>query len=206
MDRHIMDISLPIKPGMITYPGNAEVEIESKKTGHSIISTVTLGSHTGTHVDAPKHANEMGLPVDELELHRMMGPCRVLNLTHVEKSISVTEIKKHNIQKGERIIVKTHNSTRGFDEFYDDYIYLEGSAAKYLGERGILMFGTDYLSVKQRGSDDNSAHTELLKHGIPIFEGLDLSKVRPGNYIFFGLPLKLEGIDGAPARCVLMPN
>ncbi len=191
---------------MPVYPHNPNVAIERLNTGHSYISKVSMGSHTGTHVDAPCHVSELGISVDQIDLDSMLGPCRVLNLTHVEKFITATEIKKHSIQKGERILIKTHNSARGFDNYYSDYIYLDGAAAKYLAERAVLMVGIDSLSVAQEGSMDNSAHIELLKHGIPIFEGLDLSKVRPGNYLFFGLPLRLEGVDGAPARCVLIPN
>lgn len=191
---------------MMVYPKNPEVSIEQIDTGHSTISRVTFGTHTGTHVDAPKHVHPQGLAVDELDLDRMMGPCRVLDLTQVDACIKLSDIKKYGVREGERLLVKTKNSFRGFEEFYEDYIYLDGDAAQFLGEKEIAMFGIDYLSIKKKGSEDNRPHTELLKHGIPIYEGLDLSKVRPGNYIFFGLPIKLEGLDGAPARCVLVPN
>lgn len=204
--KNLVDITIPIKTGMTVYPKNPEVLVEEMSTGHSTISKITLGSHTGTHVDAPKHVHPQGQPVDEMDLDRMMGPCRVLDMTHCEEKITVADLKKPGIREVERILVKTKNSYRGFDEFYEDYVYLDGDAAQYLGEKKTLMFGIDYLSVKQRGSEDNRPHTELLKHGIPIFEGLDLSKVRPGNYLFFGLPLRIEGIDGAPARCILIPN
>ena len=206
MDKTIIDISLPIKTGMPVFPANPEVTVERYNTGHSFISKIAFGSHTGTHIDAPCHVSELGSSVDQIDLDSMLGPCRVLNLTHVEESITLTEIKKHSIQKGERIILKTKNSARGFDVYYSDYVFLEGPAAKYLVERAVLMVGIDSLSINKAGGEDNSAHLELLKHGIPIFEGLDLSKVRPGNYLFFGLPLRLEGVDGAPARCVLIPN
>lgn len=206
MDKTIIDISIPIKSGMPVYPHNPEVVIERFSTGHSYISKVAFGTHTGTHVDAPCHVSDLGISVDQIDLDSMLGPCRVLNLTNVDKAVTATELKKHNIQKGERVLIKTQNSARGFDAYYADYIYLDGDAAKYLADKAVLMVGIDSLSVAQAGSSDNSAHIELLKHGIPIFEGLDLSKVRPGNYIFFGLPLRLEGADGAPARCVLIPN
>lgn len=205
-NKNILDISLPIKTNMMVYPKNPEVIIEEINTGHSTISKITFGSHTGTHVDAPKHANSEGLPVDQIDLDLMMGPCRVLDCTHCKEKITVEDLKRFGIKEKERILAKTQNSYRGFEEFYEDYIYLEGDAAKYLGDKKISLFGIDYLSIKKRGSEDNRPHTELLKHGIPIFEGLDLSKVKPGEYIFFGLPLRIEDCDGAPARCVLIPN
>jgi arylformamidase len=100
--------------------------------------------------------------------------------------------------------VKTSNSLRGYDRFYADYVWLDGDAAIFLAGKGIALFGIDYLSVKQKGGADNRPHTALLDKDIVIFEGLDLSAVEPGRYFFAGLPLRLVGLDGAPARAVLL--
>ncbi|MDO8590750.1 MAG: hypothetical protein Q7R65_02090 [bacterium] len=115
-------------------------------------------------------------------------------------------MKLHKVKKAERILVKTRNSLRGFDKFYDDYIYLNGDAADYLAELGISLFGIDYFSVKQRGSKDQRPHTSLLSKNIPIIEGLDLSQVPAGNYTLVCLPLKFTGIEGGPARVILISD
>ena len=99
--------------------------------------------------------------------------------------------------------MKTQNSLRGFSEFREDSIYLDGDAAEYLAERGIILFGIDWLSVKKRGGGDARPHTSLLSVNIVIFEGLDLSGVEQGEYQFIGLPLKFTALDGAPSRAVL---
>lgn len=202
----IIDISLPLKTGMINYPGNPALEIETSKsfTGTSFISKITFGSHTGTHIDAPAHAAQDGAGIDEISLERLIGNCRVLDFTNVDESIKVADLENKNINTGERILVKTKNSIRGFESFYEDYIYLESDAAKFLADKKIILFGIDYLSVKKKGSTDNRAHTELLSKGIPIFEGLDLSKVEEGEYFFIGLPLKFTGLDGSPTRAILV--
>ena len=202
--KKIIDISIPIREGMLIYPNNPEVAFEEVRTKHSWLTKIMMGSHTGTHVDAPRHIFESGAGVDALPLEHFIGPCRVLDVTEATKCVKVSDLESMNIQKGERILVKTKNSLRSFERFYDDYVYLDSDAAAFLAQKEIALFGTDYLSVKQKGSEDNRPHTELLSKGIPIFEGLDLSRVEPGEYFFIGLPLRLVGLDGSPARAVLM--
>ena len=212
--QQIIDISLPLYQGMITYPGNPELKITPRRGAtkrkdalpyiSSFLTEISLGSHTGTHVDAPSHVFPKGKPVDVFKLTQLVGECRVINMVHVKKAVTVADLEKENIKNGERILVKTKNSLRGFKEFYNDYIYLDGDAAQFLAKKNIGLFGIDYLSVKQKGSIDHRPHTALLKKNIPIFEGLDLSKVKPGKYFFVGLPLRFVGIDGAPARAILI--
>lgn len=200
----IIDITLPIHEGMIIYPGNPDVSIVSRKGSLSTISEITMGSHTGTHIDAPKHVFDTGKAIDEISLEKFIGPCRVLDMTHTVESVGVSDLEKQDIKEGERILVKTKNSEIGFEKFRDDYIYLHGEAAEFLAERRISLFGIDYLSVKKRGGDDLRPHTVLLEKEIPIFEGLNLRNLAPGNYTFIGFPLLIPGIDGAPARAVLI--
>jgi len=200
----IIDISLPIHTRMIIYPNNPKIRIKSVRTKWSYLSEITFGSHTGTHVDAPRHVFKKGVGVDQIDLKKLVGPCRVLDLTQTEDRIKIEDIKKFKIKTGERILAKTKNSLRGYKKFYNDYVWLDPRAATYLANKKIALFGIDYLSIKQRGSSDNRPHTELLKKGIPILEGLDLSGVKPGNYFLVALPLKFTGLDGAPARVVLI--
>lgn len=211
-DFKIIDISLPLYNGMITYPGNPELKLRPPRRGQkflastSFLTEINIGSHTGTHVDAPSHVFPKGKPIEVFKLAQLIGECRVIGMTHVKKAIMVSDLQKEKIKNGERILVKTNNSIRGFKNFYHDYIYLDGDAAEFLAKKNIGLFGIDYLSVKQKGSADTRPHTALLKKNIPIFEGLDLSKVKPGKYFFIGLPLRFTGIDGAPARAILVSN
>lgn len=202
----IIDISLPLDQNTIVYPGNAPIKIDSFKSssGLTYLSNLSFGSHTGTHIDAPRHVDEAGLGVDKIDLKRLIGVCRVLDFTSSKESIKKEELVQKNIQKGERILAKTSNSNRGFNTAYDDYVYLSPEGAQYLAEIDIQLFGIDYLSVKQRGSKDNRPHTELLDKGIPIIEGIDLSQVKEGGYHLIALPLRFVGLDGSPIRALLL--
>lgn len=202
----IIDISLPVYPGMVIYPRNPRVSFRWVKTPHSWLTKATLGTHTGTHIDVPRHVFKNGWGVDKAPLEKLAGPCRVLDLVRAKDTIRVADLVPFRIRAGERILAKTRNSRLGFRKFYRDYVYLDGDAAAYLAKKKIALFGSDYLSVKQRGSSDNRPHTELLRKGIPIFEGLFLRNVKPGRYMFVGLPLKLVGRDGAPARAILIQD
>ena len=200
----IVDISRPLHRNTIIYPGNPPIRIRSLKSATSYLSEITLGSHTGTHVDSPRHADRRGIGIDRLPLGAFIGRCRVLDLTSVRSAITQNDLRKFRIGAGERILLKTKNSSRGFAHWRDDYIWLTSEAAAFLAKRRIALLGVDSLSVKQRGNPDNRPHTELLRRRIPILEGLDLSRVRPGRYQLICLPLKFVGLDGAPARAVLV--
>ena len=202
----IYDISLSLDNKTLIYPGNPKMSIESHKRVPEYatnLSAITFGSHTGTHVDAPRHVDNDSIGVDKVSLEACIGPCRVLDMTSANEKITIADLEKERIREGERILVKTQNSLRGFSEFPEAPIYLDGDAADFLAERGIILFGIDWLSVKKGGGEDTRPHTSLLRKNIVLFEGLDLSQVAPGSYQFIGLPLKFTDLDGAPARAVL---
>lgn len=202
----IIDISLTLNNETIIYPGNPPFKIDTFKsaTGSSTNSQFSSSTHNGTHIDSPGHAFEDGLDIDDLSLSTFIGPCRVLDLSSSVSHISQSDLEKKQIKKGERILLKTSNSERGFSTFYDDYVYLSGDGSKYLARLGVTLVGIDALSVKQKGSKDNTPHTALLAKLIPIIEGLDLKHVAEGEYTIIAFPLKINAKDGAPARVVLL--
>ena len=140
-----------------------------------------MGSHSGTHIDAPKHSIKKGKELSDLPIEAFMGPCRVLDFSSELIEITKKSLEKKNIIEGERILAKTRNSEVGFATFREDYIYLSGDGADYLAKLDITLFGIDYISIKQRGSKDNRPHTSLLSKNIPIIEGLNLKNVKEGK-------------------------
>ena len=206
MNTQIIDISIPLSSSTIVYPGNPQIEIEEiqSEASKSIISKITSGSHNGTHIDAPKHAIENGKSITDIPLDVFMGPCRVVDCTADTGAVLRETLESKNIQSGERILLKTSNSQRGYTKFYPDFVYLSPEGAQYLSEVGIALVGIDYFSIKQKGSTDNRPHTLLLEKDIPIIEGIDLSQVEEGKYTLVAFPLKYMGMDGAPARVVLL--
>jgi arylformamidase len=206
---NIFDISIPLDEKTLIYPGNAGFSVRQTRAwapGQNSLSEIVMGSHTGTHIDAPSHSVEGGATLDQLPLDRFVGPCRVVDFTHIEfgKGITRDDCIGAGIKPGERILAKTKNSERGFHEMHDDFIYLSPDAADYLGDLKIALFGIDFLSIKKRGDSDNRPHTSLLSKNIPIVEGLDLSRVSAGDYFLVCLSPKLIGIEGSPARAILL--
>jgi len=203
----IIDISQEIQDGMVVYPNNAPVSIESfasiSSGASSNLSKVTLGTHTATHVDAPLHVFDGEGGLETLALERFIGPCRVVDASHRGPGELVMIEDLGDVVQGERLLVKTSNSNRDTETFLEDFVALDGGAADFLAEKEITLFGIDYLSIKQRGSTDNRAHTSLLKKGIPVVEGLRLAAVEAGRYELLCLPLKLANVEGGPVRAVL---
>ena len=202
----VLDISLPIFEGMPVYPGTADTVIETvnSPSGSSVLSVITFTSHAGTHIDAPIHSVPGTGGIETYALETFYGPCRVLDVQSSQGQVSKSDLETFNIAKGERILLKTSNSARGFDKFYEDYIFLGSDAAEYLVEIGVVLVGIDALSIKQRGSPDQTPHTALLSNGIAIIEGLDLSKADQERYTLSAMPLSLGALDGSPIRAVLI--
>jgi len=191
------------------YPGNPEIRIEPhsevSKGANSNLSRLAFGSHTGTHVDAPKHFFDAGSTVDRLPLDALIGPARVIEFAPEVRSVSADDLRSRRLDGAERVLIRTRNSTfvtKG--DFHADYTYLAPDGAEYLASLGVCLVGVDYLSVEQFHSGHHKTHRTLLERGIVIVEGLDLSEAEPGDYSFYCLPLRLEGLDGAPARAVLV--
>ena len=186
----LFDISVPIRPGMVTYPGDPPVQLERVRSiaggdGYNL-SRLDFGVHSGTHVDAPAHFVEGGATAESLPLDILLGPCRVVEGIQVPDGV-------------ERVLFKTSNSGLWEREtFADEFESLDGATAQALVSAGVRLVGIDYLSI-----GDEEAHEILLGAGVVSIEGLDLRRVDPGEYELICAPLKLVGADGAPARVFL---
>jgi arylformamidase len=203
------DISLPVKNGGVVYPGNPEIRIELQqdmsKGGSSNVSHVSIGSHTGTHVDAPLHMIPGGAGVDQMSLDALVGPAVVCEFGDDVMAVTEALLRMQPIRGHERVLLKTRNSAFIRDpEFHRDYTYLAPDGAEYLASLGVRLVGIDYLSIEQFHSGHHRTHKTLLGRGIVIVEGLDFSGTPAGTYQLMCLPLLLQGIDGAPARAVLV--
>jgi arylformamidase len=203
-----IDVSVALRMGMVHWPDNPPVRIERmqdmERGDSENVSMLSLGSHTGTHMDAPLHFIRTGIGLDEMPLTAVIGPARVVEIQDPE-SIKPQELMDHHIQRGERILFKTRNSPRCWqtDKFLEDFVYISQEAARYLAARGIQTVGVDYLSVGGFHKDGPETHHALLGSGVWIIEGLNLAGVAPGFYDLICLPLRVERSDGAPARAIL---
>ena len=203
-----IDLSVPLRDGMVHWPGDPGIRIRKVKeigrAGSSDLSLLSMGSHTGTHMDAPGHFLKGGRTIDRLPLETVIGPARVIPVRHL-REIRVEELRPHRIRRGERILFKTRNSARCWNSsrFVKDFVHLTTESARYLAALRLACIGVDYLSVGGYKKDGAEVHRALLRAGIWIIEGLNLSAARPGRYELICLPLKIERGDGAPARAIL---
>ena len=205
----IYDISLPISNGGLIYPGNPEINISLQQAldrgDGANVSMLSFGSHTGTHVDAPKHFFDDGLGVDALPLDVLMGPATLIAMPDSVKAVGEADLRLHELEGHRRVLIKTRNSSFVREsKFHRDYTYLAPDGAAYLASLGVRLVGVDYLSIEQFHSGHHQTHRTLLERGVIIVEGLDLSAPPSGPYELRVLPLRLVDLDGAPARAVLV--
>ena len=203
----IFDVSLTLKRGMLTYPGDPVFSIEhefSIKNGDGFnLSLLSLTSHTGTHIDAPAHFIDGGTTIDSMPLDVMIGPGVVLDMRGIS-AIDRRVLDQSALTDETRVLFKTDNSLKLQEQmFNDNYTYITDDGAELLIERGVKLVGIDYMSVDKFDDEDAPVHTLLLSSGAFIVEGLDLFDAPVGPCRIYCLPLKIEGADGAPARVLL---
>jgi len=203
-----IDISVPLRTGMVQWPGDPPTRIsrvqDMTRGDPCTISRIEMCVHAGTHMDAPAHFIRGGGVIDGMPVDTGIGPARVIAI-HDLKSITAQELAGHRVRRGERLLFKTLNSGLCWESegFSPDFVSITPEAAGYLAKRKVRLVGVDYLSAGSARADGDETHRVLLGAGVWIVEGLDLSKVEPGNVQLICLPLKLTGAEGAPARAIL---
>lgn len=205
-----IDISYPIDSNIAIYPGNPGFmteRVQDIDRGDSArVSVISMGSHTGTHIDALSHFIAEGATLDEIPLERMNGRAKVIDATG-RAEIDVDLLVKIDIEQDDILLFKTDNSVRwSCDSVLEDYVTLTYDAADYLADKNIKMVGIDYMSIERprsKRTGGRSVHTSLLGNGILICETLKLRDINSGEYSLICMPLNIKGIDGCPVRVVL---
>jgi arylformamidase len=203
-----IDISVALDAGTPHWPGNTPYEVakdhDMAKGDHDNVSRISMGVHTGTHMDAPLHFLPAGAAIDSMPFRATVGRARVIEIENQE-TITVPELQTHDLEPDERLLFKTRNSSRDWprQEFLTDFVYIPHETAEFLAERKIQTVGVDYLSVGGFKKDGAQTHAALLSAGIWIIEGLNLAGVAPGHYDLVCLPLRLAGVEAAPARAII---
>ncbi len=205
----LYDISMAIHNGMPVYKDKLEKKPHIRKTRQledgANESSITMDSHTGTHMDAFYHMLNNGKKIHEMPLEKCIGNALVLDLSKVKgaitESILTKALKKISIEKNTILLLKTR--TKPMRSFDFKFTFLEKNGAAYLAKKGISAVGIDQLGI-ERGQQNHDTHNILFKNHITVFEGLELSAIKPGKYFFIGFPLKIKDGDGAPVRVVLL--
>ena len=196
----IIDITRPLSGATVSFPGDPPPQFSQRDAGLYLISDLHMNSHAGTHIDAPVHYLKRGNTIDTVPLDHLIGPCRVLDVSRAGSAIRAADLNGR-LGAAKRVLLKTAFSRE--TQFREDYPHLTSDAADLLNKKGVLCVGIDSFSIEAFVCD-GSVHRTLLGAGCIIIELLDLSGVNEGEYEMAGLPLRLAGLDGAPARVVLM--
>jgi len=208
MNNDWIDISVPVREDMPQWPGDPGLRLERVMDQNNgdvcTLTRVSMGAHTGTHMDAPLHFVRNAPTIEQMPIDATVGPARVIRIED-RTAIHRAELLPHAIQPGERILFRTANSDQDWasQPFNEDFIFIASDGAEYLAECGVRAVGVDYLSVGGFRQDSVETHVALLGKGIWVMEGLALGQVEPGDYELVCLPLKWVGAEGAPARAIL---
>jgi arylformamidase len=201
-----IDLTLPLRPGMPVYPGDPPVAFlrhNALATHGFAVSAVRMGSHTGTHIDAPAHFLEAGWTVDALSLSALVGTARVVDLTDRESEAEIQARQLGRVRMGERLLLRTDWSRRfGEGAYYTKFPSLAPDTVRLLVEKRVALLGLETPSLCLDHDADAGAHQALLGAGVVIVEGLAQLAALPERVLLIALPLRLAGLDGAPCRAI----
>jgi arylformamidase len=210
--RRYYDLSNPVYKGMPFFPASFPVEIEqvsSTDQGRSNVHKITMSTHHGTHVDAPRHLSSSGKPLDEINLKKFIGEGVILDFTYKEigSGVSSADLEQcEDLVKGDEIVIlftgcSNHLGDSGISA---NYTYLDRSGAEWLVRKKVKSVGIDIFSIDQYGNPDHPAHNLLLENGIPLIEEISSeAKHLLGKRVYLiCLPIRMMMGDGAPARVI----
>ncbi len=193
MEFKIIDIT---KDLMTTepYPGDPAPELSvfsSFQNGDGCnMARLTTTLHCGTHADAPLHFIPEGDTVNMVSLEKFIGECRVIEVD--TDRITGEYVDKHFPKGEKRILIKSGGK-----------VFFDKTGAEEAAYYGYSLIGVDSMSVGS-AADQQGPHRALLGEGVAVLENLDLSEVKPGKYFLAALPVKINGVEGAPVRAVLL--
>ena len=202
----IYDISMEISPTIQTYKNNKSkapifTQTASFDKNGVYETTLTIGLHTGTHVDYPLHMIEDGNTSNTEVLEKLIGSCKVFDVTHIKDAIDIKDIKDLDIIDNDFVLFRTSNSFE--DDFINEFVYVNEKAASYLASLKIRGVGIDALGI-ERAQLGHPTHKKLLSNDIVIIEGLRLKEIEPGQYDIYCLPLKIANTEASLARVILI--
>lgn len=210
----VRDISAPLRPELVTWPGVVERFerrlVASFDAGDAMtVSQLHLGAHAGTHIDAPCHFLPGTGGIETIPPAALIGPAYVLDVPAGAATISADLLEAADLPPSTtRLLARTSNSgwSTHATAFDPGYVAFDAGAAAWCVDRGIVLVGIDYLSVEPFDADTRGypVHTTLLRAGVVVLESLDLADVPQGPHDLVVLPLLIPGADGAPARAVLI--
>ncbi|WP_131780917.1 cyclase family protein [Legionella gresilensis] len=201
------DLTANISEKLVTFPGDPRYQAEQVSTledgSHFHLNKLSLGNHTGTHIDFPAHVIKGGKTSSDFPIETLIGSGLIIEVPDQEISVTKSLIASHSIMKNDFVFFKTANSKISKNSaFTDKYVYIEPDAAEELLGKGVKIVGIDYISVDKYESEDLPVHKSLLLKDVLIVEGLELKNVPVGRCKIYIMPMKINDMDGLPARVI----
>jgi arylformamidase len=215
MAERVIDLSYGLDPTTPVYIGYPPVEIRIlESTRYSIpggrralnSSQLTVGIHTGTHMDAPFHFFEEGAPIDRIDLAHCVGEALLVRVDipdggNVERS-HFTSYREQIVRCGKVVLSTGWAKHWGQPDYFTQHPVITPDAAEFLIDCGVHLIGVDFPSVDR---PPFLTHMPLLSHNVLILENLtNLSEIRGQSFRLVALPLKFTGRDGSPVRAVAL--
>jgi arylformamidase len=205
----VHDISLALHPDMVVYEGDpvfsSETVCSIEADGYAV-HRLSLGTHTGTHLDAPAHFLAGAMTVDEVPFEILCGPVRVLDVRQAGLAIDRGVLERQELGEAHRILFRTESGLLLEGPFSKRHAHLTVEGAEFLREHTrVRLVGIDALSIEAEPCPGFPVHHVLLGAAPPIvvLEAVDLRGVPAGDYDLVCLPLRVRGGDAAPARAFL---
>lgn len=203
----IYDVTRPITPDLAVWSGDtpfsAKVVLDMSQGASVNLTTLTLSSHTGTHVDAPYHFRNDDLTMEQIGLEPYIGPATLVTVQREEGPLTPADFPGLDWDNVERLLVHSTASAKPLYEFPTQIVYPSPELADFMAQHNIVLFGSDAPSMDDINSKSLPGHNALRRHNIAILEGLLLTNVPDGRYELIALPLKINGGDGSPVRAIL---
>lgn len=202
-----MDITIPVSPDVPVWPGDPVpvltplLQIENGDTCR--LSTLHMGLHTGTHVDAPLHFIPGGKDVTALDLGRLTGAVQLIDLAGTER-ITAAVLQPLLHPRVKRVLFRTFHPDEDWNRVaaITPYRALDQTGARFLADAGIVLCGIDGITIACEDQLE-PVHRLLLERDVVIVENLNLSALTAGHYEIIVLPLLVPGAEAAPARALI---
>ena len=203
----LIDISRTLQPSLAVWPGDTSfdrrVQLSMREGAFVNLSTLTLSSHTGSHVDAPFHVEVEGRTIEQLPLEPYWGPAQVVTVRKTDGPLTAEDLQHVDLALAPCLLVRSAASSAPHDLFPAEFVYPSPALVGVLARAGVVLYGSDTPSMDHADSKDLPGHHALLDAGIAILEGLDLRAAPVGVYELAALPPRIAGGDGSPVRAVL---
>jgi arylformamidase len=201
---HPIDNRIPVFPG---EPGPKISSIAEYKTHGYRVKWLEMGSHTGTHMDAPAHLIADGKTLDQFPVSQFSGTATVISIPPQSKCIEIPFLTpfREKINESEFVLFTTGWSKFwGSDHYFHDFPVLTAEAAQWLAEFPLKGIGMDTISADPVDSHTLQIHHILLNAGFLIIENLIFPKgIHADKAAFYCFPLRIADADGSPVRAVL---